>query len=165
MGRACSLAEGAKLVPFPASGRSRDLEGGEAGQQSPSGSPPTIASRSWVGEWPCACGQHYRVLVEPLTFWPRNSATGFRAEPDAPSPTALTVETREESGGISRRGVSRFTRARNTTLRSNEELSYPASLLSEHPRGGSACVLSQFRVGLLMQVRNQPASLFAFVRA
>jgi len=80
MGRASSLAEGARLVPFPASGRSRDT-GGEAGQQSPSGSPPTIAPRSWVGEWPCACGRRYRVLVEPLTFWPRNSGTGFRAEP------------------------------------------------------------------------------------
>ena len=34
----------------------------------------------WVGEWPCNCGQRYRVLVEPLTFWPKNSATGFRTE-------------------------------------------------------------------------------------
>ena len=76
MGRA-SLAEGAKLLPFPASGRSRDAEGGE---ESP-GSPPSIALGSWVGEWPCNCGQRYRVLVEPLTFWPKNSARGFRAEP------------------------------------------------------------------------------------
>ena len=71
------MAEGAKLVPFPASGRSRDAEGGEEGP----GSPPSIALRSWVGEWPCNCGQRYRVLVEPLTFWPKNSATGFRTEP------------------------------------------------------------------------------------
>lgn len=77
MGRASGLAEGAKLVPFPASGRSRDAEGGEAGP----GSPSSIALRSWVGEWPCNCGQRYGVLVEPLTFWPKNSATGFRTEP------------------------------------------------------------------------------------
>ena len=75
------MAEGAKLVPFPASGRSRDAGGGEAGSRSPSGSPPTIVPRSSVGEWSCACSQLYRVLVEPLTFWPKNSATGFRAEP------------------------------------------------------------------------------------
>ena len=75
------MAEGAKLVPFPASGRSRDARGGEAGGLSPAGSPPSIALLSWIGEWSCACGQCYRVLVEPLTFWPRNSATGFRAEP------------------------------------------------------------------------------------
>jgi hypothetical protein len=77
MGGASSLAEGAKLVPFPASGRSRDAGGGE---EDP-GSPPSIAPRSWVGEWPCNCGQRYRVLVEPLTFWPKNSAAGFRTEP------------------------------------------------------------------------------------
>jgi hypothetical protein len=71
------LAEGAKLVPFPASGRSRDAGGGEEGP----GSPPSIALHSRVGEWPCNCGQQYRVLVEPLTFWPRSSATGFRTEP------------------------------------------------------------------------------------
>jgi hypothetical protein len=70
------LAEGAKLVPFPASGRSLDARGGDACP----GSPPRIARRSWVGEWPCNCGQRYRVLVEPLTFWPKNS-TGFRTEP------------------------------------------------------------------------------------
>lgn len=33
------MAEGAKLVPFPASGRSRDAGGGEEGP----GSPPSIA--------------------------------------------------------------------------------------------------------------------------
>jgi hypothetical protein len=71
------LAEGAKLVPFPASGRSRDAGGGEERV----GSPPSIALQSWVGEWPCSCGQRYRVLVEPLTFWPKNSATDYRAEP------------------------------------------------------------------------------------
>ena len=71
------MAEGAKLVPFPASGRSRDAGGGE---KSP-GSPPSIALRSWVGEWTCNCGQRYRALVEPLTFWPRNSPMGFRTEP------------------------------------------------------------------------------------
>lgn len=44
-------------------------------------SPPSIALRSWVGEWPCACGQRYGVLVEPLTFWPQSSETGFRSTP------------------------------------------------------------------------------------
>ena len=42
-------------------------------------SPPGIVALSWVGDWPCDCGQWYRVLVEPLTFWPRSSATGFRS--------------------------------------------------------------------------------------
>jgi hypothetical protein len=42
-------------------------------------SPPSIALRSWVGEWRCACGQRYGVLVEPLTFWPQCSETGFRS--------------------------------------------------------------------------------------
>ena len=71
------MAEGAKLVPFPASGRSRDAAGGEEGP----GSPPSIALQTWVGGWSCDCGQRYGVLVEPLTFWPKNSATGFRTEP------------------------------------------------------------------------------------
>jgi hypothetical protein len=71
------LAEGAKLVPFPASRRSRDAGGGEGGLDSP----PSIALETWVGEWSCGCGQRYRVLVEPLTFWPRNFARRFRTEP------------------------------------------------------------------------------------
>ena len=74
MGKAKRLADGAKLLPFPASVRSRDANGGEARAMF---SPPSIASRSWVGEWPCACGRRYRVLVEPLTFWPQSLATGF----------------------------------------------------------------------------------------
>ena len=75
------MAEGAKLVPFPASGRSRDAGGGEeGGLRPPESSPPSIALKSWVGEWACGCGQRYRVLVQPLTFWPRNSATGFQAD-------------------------------------------------------------------------------------
>ena len=78
MGKAKRLADGAKLVPFPASGRSRDASGGEAG---PISSPPSIALRRWVGEWPCECGRRYRVLVEPLTFWPRSTVTGFRSRP------------------------------------------------------------------------------------
>ena len=77
------MAERATLVPFPASGRSRDARGGEACQQWQPGSLPSIALSSWVGEWPCACGRRYRVLVEPLTFWPKSSATAFRAEPAA----------------------------------------------------------------------------------
>ena len=43
-------------------------------------SPPSIALRSWVGEWPCDCSQRYGVLVEPLTFWPQTAA-GFRSTP------------------------------------------------------------------------------------
>ena len=57
------------------------MGGGEAGLQWPPGSPPSIALRSWVGEWSCVCRQRYRVLVEPLTFWPKSSATAFRTEP------------------------------------------------------------------------------------
>jgi len=29
------------------------------------------------------CGQRYRVLTEPLTFWARNSAVGYLATPVA----------------------------------------------------------------------------------
>lgn len=57
------------------------MGGGEAGELSPTASSPSIALRSWIGEWPCACGQRYRLLVEPLTFWPQNSVNGYRAEP------------------------------------------------------------------------------------
>ena len=75
------MAEHATVVPFPEAGRSRDAGGGEGGRQWPPGSPPSIALRSWVGEWSCACGERYRVLVEPLTFWPKRSASMFRIEP------------------------------------------------------------------------------------
>jgi hypothetical protein len=75
------LPEGGKLVSFPASGRSRDAAGGEAGPPVSQASSPTIALRSWVGEWPCSCGQRYRVLAEPLTFWPQKSVGSFRTEP------------------------------------------------------------------------------------
>lgn len=40
-------------------------------------------SRAVVVNWRCVCGQEYRVRLEPLTFWPRNSQHGFRAEPAA----------------------------------------------------------------------------------
>jgi len=49
--------------------------------------PPPVPRRSvspdrtLVGDWPCRCGQGYRVLVEPLTFWARSSCDGFQAEP------------------------------------------------------------------------------------
>jgi hypothetical protein len=43
--------------------------------------PPSIVLGSWTGEWHCGCGQRYRVRVEPLTFWPRNSAAGFHCTP------------------------------------------------------------------------------------
>jgi hypothetical protein len=75
------LAEGAPLIPFPVSGRSRDAEGGEVRPEWLPDSSPGIAMRSWAGEWHCACGQRYRVLLEPLTFWPRSPARGFRTEP------------------------------------------------------------------------------------
>ena len=66
--------------------------------------------------------------------------------------------------------MSRLTRARNTTQRSNEERSYPASLLADHLRQGLACFLSQLRVGLLMHVGGLPqvvlhASASTFLRA
>ena len=54
------MAEGVTPLPDPASGQS-------------------IEPRASVGDWPCVCGQRYRVLTEPLTFWPRNSAVGYLA--------------------------------------------------------------------------------------
>jgi hypothetical protein len=39
-----------------------------------------MTSRSVVVNWHCTCGREYRVRTEPLTFWPRNSQRGFRAE-------------------------------------------------------------------------------------
>lgn len=39
-----------------------------------------MISRSVVVNWHCTCGQEYRVRTEPLTFWPRNSQRGFRAD-------------------------------------------------------------------------------------
>jgi hypothetical protein len=38
-------------------------------------------THSVVVNWHCVCGRGYRVRVEPLTFWARNSQRGFRAEP------------------------------------------------------------------------------------
>jgi hypothetical protein len=42
---------------------------------------PRENGHRWVGQWSRDCGQRYRVQVEPLTFWPQNSASGFRSEP------------------------------------------------------------------------------------
>jgi len=38
---------------------------------------PVPQDRGAFGDWPCRCGQQYRVVLEPLTFWARNSRTGF----------------------------------------------------------------------------------------
>jgi len=54
--------------------------GGEESGQLP-GSPPRIASSKSVGTWPCACGQEYRVLTSPLTFWAQNSRRGYSSIP------------------------------------------------------------------------------------
>ena len=61
--------------------RSNDAGGGEDNGLSPTSSPLRIAAAPSVGNWPCACGQRYRVLTEPLTFWPQNSRDGYRGEP------------------------------------------------------------------------------------
>jgi hypothetical protein len=42
---------------------------------------PFSLDRGAVEDWSCRCGQQYRVLVEPLTFWARNSRSGFRTAP------------------------------------------------------------------------------------
>jgi hypothetical protein len=42
---------------------------------------PFSSDRAAVGDWPCRCGQQYRVLAEPLTFWACDSRGGFRAAP------------------------------------------------------------------------------------
>ena len=44
-------------------------------------SPPRITSSKSVGIWPCACGQEYRVLTNPLTFWAQNSPRGYDSTP------------------------------------------------------------------------------------
>jgi hypothetical protein len=64
----------------PSASRSIDARGGEAYGLSPT-SPLRIATPPSVGDWPCACGQVYRVLAEPLTFWAQNSRYGFRVDP------------------------------------------------------------------------------------
>jgi hypothetical protein len=75
------VAQGYAPGPTPGSARSRDADGGELRQLPSRDSPPRIFLRPDVGNWPCACGREYRVLTEPLTFWPRNSQRGFRVEP------------------------------------------------------------------------------------
>jgi hypothetical protein len=43
----------------------------------------SLEGRAAIGDWTCACGQHYRAAVRGshMILWPRNSATGFRQEP------------------------------------------------------------------------------------
>jgi hypothetical protein len=57
--------------------RSGDAGGEGSGLSHPS--PLRIESRRSVGDWACPCGQLYRVLTEPITFWPQNSRRGFLA--------------------------------------------------------------------------------------
>ena len=54
--------------------------GGEENRVAP-GSPPRITSSKSVGTWPCACGQEYRVLTNPLTFWAQNARRGYNSTP------------------------------------------------------------------------------------
>ena len=60
--------------------RSIDANGGGDDNGLSPTSPPRI------GHWPCVCGQRYRVLTEPLTFWTQNSRLGF-----SPDPTVMCV--------------------------------------------------------------------------
>jgi len=55
--------------------RSTDAYGGGDDK----GLSPTPPPR--IGHWPCVCGQRYRVLSEPLTFWAQDSRTGYSPEP------------------------------------------------------------------------------------
>jgi len=63
--------------------KSLDAEGeGGEDRRFPSGSSPLRLVRGAVRDWRCGCGQRYRVLVEPLTFWARDSQQhGFRMSP------------------------------------------------------------------------------------
>ena len=77
------MAEGAAPAFLPDLGRSNDAAGGGVNGLSPTSSPLRIAAAPSAGQWPCACGHRYRVLTDPLTFWPQNSRTGYRPEPSA----------------------------------------------------------------------------------
>jgi hypothetical protein len=67
--------------------RSNDADGGEDSGLSPTNSPLRIASSPSAGDWPCACGQRFRVLTDPLTFWAQNSPRGYRSEPSTTCPS------------------------------------------------------------------------------
>jgi hypothetical protein len=75
------VAKGAAPVLLADFDRSNDAGGGEDNGLSPTPSPSRIAAAPSVGEWPCSCGQRYRVLTDPLTFWAQNSRRGYRSEP------------------------------------------------------------------------------------
>jgi hypothetical protein len=75
------VPEGAASVLLSDFDRSNAADGGEDNGFSPTASPPRIAEVPSVGVWPCSCGQRYRVLSEPLTFWAQNSRSGYRSEP------------------------------------------------------------------------------------
>lgn len=63
------------------SGRSLDAEGEGGEDRRASDSSPLRLAKGAVVDWPCSCGQGYRVLTEPLTFWARISQHGFRTMP------------------------------------------------------------------------------------
>ena len=77
------MSEGAARELLSDEDRSNDAAGGGGNRLSPTSSPLRIAAPASVGEWPCGCGQRYRVLTDPLTFWPQNSRNGYRAEPSS----------------------------------------------------------------------------------
>jgi hypothetical protein len=74
------MAEHAASRLVGGSGQSLDPGGGED-RRFPSESSPLRLVQDGISDWPCGCGQEYRVLSEPLTFWPRNSRRGFRTDP------------------------------------------------------------------------------------
>ena len=73
---------GPRTAELRGSNRGADADDGEAEPLHRQAS-PLRRSRSVVVNWHCACGHEYRVRTEPLTFWPRTSQRGFRAEPTA----------------------------------------------------------------------------------
>jgi hypothetical protein len=75
------VSEGAARALLSDLDGSNDAVGGGVNGLSLKSSPLRIAAPASVGDWPCACGQRYRVLTDPLTFWPQNSRRGYRPEP------------------------------------------------------------------------------------
>lgn len=73
--------KGPRTAELRGSNRSVYADGAEAEPLRRQASPLRMSLGSVVVSWHCACGHEYRVRTEPLTFWPRNSQCGFRAEP------------------------------------------------------------------------------------
>ena len=78
--------------------RSNDAGGGEDNGLSPTTSPLRIAAAASVGHWSCGCGQRYRVLTDPLTFWAQNSRRGYR--PEASTACVFCGDDLAESFGL-----------------------------------------------------------------